>query len=99
MSQNNFTYQIKLETQIYLTQLRSEFERECGEHKIKFDLQTQKLRGDMEEYSNRLINELEEQKEQKVIDIIDVNNTKYKELKNYYNDIIASNLSLIKQLK
>lgn len=53
----------------------------------------------MEEYSTRLINELEEQKEQKVIDIIDVNNAKYKELKNYYNDIIASNLSLIKQLK
>ena len=53
----------------------------------------------MDEYSQRIINELEEKKEKKIVQIIDENNLKYKELKNYYNDIIVSNLSLIKQLK
>jgi hypothetical protein len=50
----------------------------------------------MDEYSLRVINELEEKKEKKIAEIIEANNLKYKELKNYYNDIIASNLSLIK---
>jgi hypothetical protein len=50
----------------------------------------------MEEYSLRLTQELEEKKEKKIGEIIEANNIKYKELKNYYNDIIASNLSLIK---
>jgi len=53
----------------------------------------------MEEYSNRVIKELEQKKEMKIKEITNINNRKYKEIKNYYNDITATNLSLIKSFK
>lgn len=50
----------------------------------------------MEEYSNDLIKDLEDKKAKKISIITKMNNKKYKEIKNYYNDITASNLSMIK---
>ena len=53
----------------------------------------------MEEYSNKVIKDLEAKKEAKIVEITRINNKKYKEIKSYYNDITASNLAMIKQLK
>ncbi len=53
----------------------------------------------MEEYSKKVIKDLEDKKEQKIKEITNINNQKYKNIKSYYNDITASNLSLIKSLK
>lgn len=53
----------------------------------------------MEDYSNTVIKDLEEKKQKKIDLITKMNNKKYKEIKTYYNDITASNLSMIKQLK
>ena len=53
----------------------------------------------MQQYSSRVIKELETEKEKKIKEITYLNEKRYKDIKNYYNDIIQSNLSLIKQLK
>ena len=57
------------------------------------------MRSEMEEYSNELTKKLVSRKEQQIKTLTEVNNQKYKEIKTYYNDITASNLALIKQLK
>lgn len=98
-SQNNFMINLKFSSQFILTKIRNEFERESNEMKTKYDLKMQKIRQDMEDYSNTVIKELEERKQQKINVITKMNNKKYKEIKNYYNDITASNLQMIKHLK
>ena len=50
----------------------------------------------MEEHSNKVIRDLETKKEAKINEITRINNKQYKDIKNYYNDITASNLSMIK---
>ena len=57
------------------------------------------MRSEMEEYSHELTKKLVSRKEQQIKTLTEVNNQKYKEIKTYYNDITASNLALIKQLK
>ncbi len=99
LSNNNFQFNMNLESDIVQRKIRTEFEREINEMKINYDLKIQKLRTDMEEYSNKVIKELEAKKELKIKEITNINNLKYKEIKNYYNDITATNLSLIKSFK
>jgi len=95
----NYVFNLKMETNKTSTLIRNEFEREKMDLKLKYDLLMQKLRLEMENKSVKLISELEADKEEKINEIINLHNQKYKEIKNYYSDITASNLLAIKQLK
>lgn len=95
----NYVFNLKMETNKTSTLIRNEFEREKMDLKAKYDLTMQKLRQDMEDRSAKMISELEADKEEKINEIINLHNQKYKEIKNYYSDITASNLLAIKQLK
>ncbi len=53
----------------------------------------------MEEYSKKEVQKLEAEKEAKVKEITLKHNKKYREIKNYFNDITATSLGSIKQLK
>lgn len=95
----NYVFNLKMDTNKTSTLIRNEFEREKMDLKAKYSLMMQKLRQEMEDKSAKLINELEADKEEKINEIINLHNQKYKEIKNYYSDITASNLLAIKQLK
>ena len=58
-----------------------------------------KLRNEMEEQRLNIINKLEEKKDNKIQAIVKEHQKKYQDIKNYYSDITATNLDLIKQLK
>lgn len=59
----------------------------------------QKLRTEMEEARATLIKQLEEKKDAKISQLTKEHSKKYTEIKNYYSDITATNLDLIKELK
>ena len=58
-----------------------------------------KLRNEMEEQRLNIINKLEAKKDNKIQAIVKEHQKKYQDIKNYYSDITATNLDLIKQLK
>ena len=58
-----------------------------------------KLRNEMEEQRMNIINKLEAKKDNKIQAIVKEHQKKYQDIKNYYSDITATNLDLIKQLK
>ena len=58
-----------------------------------------KLRNEMEEQRLNIINKLEEKKDNKIQAMVKEHQKKYQDIKNYYSDITATNLDLIKQLK
>ena len=99
VNHKNYVYNLKMETNKTSTLIRNEFEREKMDLKAKYDLLMQKLRVEMDNKSQKLVQELEADKEDKINEIINLHNQKYKEIKNYYSDITASNLLAIKQLK
>jgi len=53
----------------------------------------------MEEERQARIKKLEDKKDQKIETITKEHAKKYTDIKNYYSDITATNLDLIKQLK
>lgn len=53
----------------------------------------------MEEHRSNVIKEAETKKETKIAALTKEHNNKYIQIKNYYADITATNLDLIKQLK
>ncbi len=58
-----------------------------------------KLRTEMEEARQRKIKVLEDKKDKKIQEIMKEHQKKYSDIKNYYQDITATNCDLIKQLK
>lgn len=67
--------------------------------KRKYDLKMQKLRTEMEEARSHQIKQIEDKKEAAVKDLTAKHFKKYTDIKNYYQDITATNLELIKHLK
>jgi hypothetical protein len=67
--------------------------------KRRYDEKMRKLRAEMEDARMNIINKLESKKDAKIQQIVREHNKKYTDIKNYYSDITASNLELIKQLK
>lgn len=55
-----------------------------------------KLRNEMEEARANIISRLETKKDQKIQQIVREHTKKYTDIKNYYSDITATNLDLIK---
>lgn len=55
-----------------------------------------KLRTEMEEARQALIKQLEEKKDLKIGNIKKEHHKKYQDIKNYYSDITATNLDLIR---
>lgn len=79
--------------------LRQQYERLANDIKKKYDLKMAKLRNEMEDARAALIKQLEEKKDQKIANIKKEHHKKYQDIKNYYSDITATNLDLIRQLK
>jgi len=96
---DNFLFALKFDSDKNNTLARQEFEREARELKAKYDLKMAKVRSEMEELRASKIKFLESKKDDKIKEIIAMFSHKYKDIKNYYNDITASNLGYIKQLK
>jgi hypothetical protein len=66
---------------------------------MKYDLKMHKMRGEMEDARAQLIKNLEEKKDARIAQLTKEHSKKYTEIKNYYSDITATNLDLIKSLK
>lgn len=99
MGNENFLFALKFDSDKNNTLARQEFEREGRELKAKYDLKMSKVRSEMEELRASKIKALETKKDDKIKEIINLFSHKYKDIKNYYNDITQSNLNYIKQLK
>lgn len=99
VNQLDFKFALKFDYNKQMTQLRHEHERVARELKLKYDLKMSKVKEDFEELRKNKIKQLELQKEKHIKAITDMHNQKFKDIKNYYNDITAANISLIKNLK
>lgn len=67
--------------------------------KRKYDLKMQNLTKEMEEARAAMIKLLEDNKNQKIAEIIKEHTAKYNDIKNYYSEITATNLDYRKTLK
>jgi len=81
------------------TELRLDFERRAKDVKDRYDRKMKKLREDMEDARNQKVRQIEERKDSAIKDLTEKHNKKYMSIKRYYDDITATNLDLIKQLK
>lgn len=99
LSNENFVFALKFDYDKNNTLERQEFEREARELKAKYDLKMGKVRQEMEELRTAKIKFLESKKDEKIKEIIAQHTQKYRDIKNYYNDITLSNLSFIKSQK
>ena len=99
LSHFDYVFALKTEFDKQSTLLRQEYERVANDIKRKYDLKMQKLRTEMEDARAQLIKNLEEKKDQRISQLTKEHQKKYQEIKNYYSDITATNLDLIKQLK
>ena len=64
--------------------------------KDKYDLKMRKLRQEMEDQRVTLIKQAEEKKNDKILTLTKDHSRKYTDIKNYYADITATNLDMIK---
>ena len=99
LSQNNYLFSLQFDANQNLTMQRQEHERAMRELTLKFDLKKKKVYTEMEEVRGQLVKKLEDEKEKRIKAIKAQHNNNYNDIKNYYNDITTSNLSLIKQFK
>jgi predicted metallo-beta-lactamase superfamily hydrolase len=67
--------------------------------KKKYDLKMHKLRAEIEDMRAQLMKNLEDKKDARIAQLTKEHSKKYTEIKNYYSDITATNLDLIKGLK
>lgn len=81
------------------TQVRQEFERASEELRSKYELRMAKLRQEKEEANSQCIASLEEEKQEKFKELTAAHNAKYRDIKNYYNEIVSTNLARINDLK
>lgn len=99
VSQIDYLFAIDQDRARRLTQARHDYERIANDIKRKYDEKMKKLRNEMEEARANIISRLETKKDQKIQQIVREHTKKYTDIKNYYSDITATNLDLIKQLK
>ncbi|CAK61701.1 unnamed protein product (macronuclear) [Paramecium tetraurelia] len=99
LAQNDYMFALKTEYDRQATQLRQNFERQANDLKEKYHLKMEKLRREMEEARNNLIKILQEKKDLRIQQLTKEHSKKYTEIKNYYSDITATNLDMIKSLK
>ena len=99
LSQNNYMFALQFDANQNLTQQRQEHERAMRELTLKYELKKKKVYSEMEEDRGQLVKRLEDEKEKRIKAIKAQHNNNYNDIKNYYNDITTSNLSLIKQFK
>jgi growth arrest-specific protein 8 len=99
LSQNTYLFSLQFDTNQQFTNQRQEHERAIRELTLKYDLKKKKVYNEMEDLRNTMVKKLEDEKD-KIIKKHKSDQTEdYKNIKNYYNDITTSNLSLIKQFK
>ncbi|CAD8122558.1 unnamed protein product [Paramecium sonneborni] len=99
LAQNDYMFALKTEYDRQATQLRQNFERQANDLKEKYHLKMEKLRREMEEARNNQIKILQEKKDLRIQQLTKEHSKKYTEIKNYYSDITATNLDMIKSLK
>jgi chromosome segregation ATPase len=99
VNQNEYMFALKTEYDRNMTQLRQDYERVYNDVKAKYHLKMQKLRAEMEETRARMIKQIEDKKDLAIKNLTQSHAEKYSNIKNYYSDITATNLDLIKQLK
>jgi hypothetical protein len=99
LSHIDYTFALEQDLDRQSTLLRQDYERMANDIKRRYDEKMRKLRAEMEDARANLINKLEAKKDTKIQQIVREHNKKYTDIKNYYSDITASNLELIKQLK
>jgi len=99
LSQHNYLFALRFDDNQNLTHQRQEQERALRELTLKFELKKKKVYAEMEEIKAQQTKRLEDEKEAKIKTLKQNHATYYKDIKNYYNDITTSNLSLIKQFK
>jgi hypothetical protein len=99
ISHHNLIFSMKMLGNHTSTTIRNEFEREANEMKSMYDLKMQKMRQEMEEYASKKILQLEEEKQEKFKELTTYHNNRYRDIKNYYSEIISTNLAKIKDLK
>ena len=99
LSQKEFLFGLKVDARQKGTLLREDYERQLREMRAKYDLKFVKLRREMEDKSRKVIENLEAQKEAKIKEITSLHSLKYKQIKNYFNEITNANLSKIDSLK
>lgn len=99
LANDNFKFGVDFDGEKQSIKIRQEYERQARELKAFYDLKMKKITDEMEEERVEIIKKLEADKEEKIKEITSLHSQEYKNLKNYYNDITASILSCIKQLK
>ncbi|XP_031361724.1 dynein regulatory complex subunit 4 isoform X1 [Lonchura striata] len=82
-----------------MAQLRSNFELQTKEMEAKYTRKMQALRDEMDLRRKTEIHELEERKNTQISELMGNHEGAFGAIKNYYNDITAKNLTLIKLLK
>lgn len=99
LSQNAYLFALQFDNNQNFTMQRQEHERSIRELTLKYDLKKKKVYNEMEEIRNTMVKDLENEKDKKIKLLKNKHADNYKDIKNYYNDITTSNLSLIKQFK
>ncbi|KFW84027.1 Growth arrest-specific protein 8, partial [Manacus vitellinus] len=82
-----------------MARLRSDFEAQAKEMDAKYNRKMQALREEMDLRRKTEIHELEERKNQQISELMGKHEGAFGDIKNYYNDITAKNMSLISLLK
>jgi len=99
INHGEYTFALTADFDRKQTELRLDFERRAKDVKEKYDRKMKKLREDMEDARAHKIRQIEERKDSAIKDLTEKHNKKYMNIKRYYDDITATNLDLIKQLK
>ncbi|XP_071423857.1 dynein regulatory complex subunit 4 [Pithys albifrons albifrons] len=82
-----------------MARLRSDFETQAKEMDAKYNRKMEALREEMDLRRKREIHELEERKNNQISELMVKHEGAFGDIKNYYNDITAKNMSLINLLK
>ncbi|KAJ7424210.1 Growth arrest-specific protein 8 [Willisornis vidua] len=82
-----------------MARLRSDFETQAKEMDAKYNRKMEALREEMDLRRKTEIHELEERKNNQISELMVKHEGAFGDIKNYYNDITAKNMSLINLLK
>ncbi|KAM3131174.1 hypothetical protein pb186bvf_016754 [Paramecium bursaria] len=99
LAHNEYMFALRTEYDRQSTLLRQNFERQANDLKEKYHIKMDKLRNEMEEARQAQIKNLQQKKDDRIQNLTKEHSKKYTEIKNYYSDITATNLDMIKSLK
>ncbi|XP_052008711.1 dynein regulatory complex subunit 4 [Xyrauchen texanus] len=99
LSNENVLKNLQLKNDEEMTHLRNDFARQVREIGTKYEKRMQKLREEEELRRKTEIHEIEERKDSHINTLMKNHEKAFRDMRNYFNDIIKKNLDLITLLK